>query len=113
MPSAACPPILDVIGDLLADGCQVEEFLLDEGIFGLLGKLPIHGRLLPKIVIPVHDLFELRPFEARCQWAKSASHANWPRMAVGLTDIVAVLALLCVLVAAYAALKWPRPVDRQ
>jgi hypothetical protein len=34
-------------------------------------------------------------------------------MAVGLTDIVAVLALLCVLVAAYAALKWPRPVDRQ
>jgi hypothetical protein len=29
--------------------------LLDQGIFGVLGKLPIHGRLLPKIVIPVHD----------------------------------------------------------
>ena len=53
---SAGPTILDVIGDLLADSCQVEEFLFDEGIFGLLGKLPIHGRLLPKIVIPVHDL---------------------------------------------------------
>src|SRR5712691_9185233 len=50
----ACPTILDVIGDLLADGCQIEEFPLDEGIFGLFGKLPIHGRLLPEIVIPVH-----------------------------------------------------------
>jgi hypothetical protein len=29
------------------------------------------------------------------------------RMALRSTDIVAVLALLCVLVAAYAALKWP------
>jgi hypothetical protein len=52
----AWPTILDVIGHLLADGCQVEKFLLDEGIFGLLGKLPIYSRLLPKIVIPVHDL---------------------------------------------------------
>jgi len=47
--------ILNVIGNLLTDGRQVEEFLLDESIFGLLGKLPIHGRLLPKILIPVHD----------------------------------------------------------
>jgi hypothetical protein len=53
---AAGPTILDVVGDLLADSCEVEEFLLDEGIFGLLGKLPIHGRLLPKIIIPVHDV---------------------------------------------------------
>jgi hypothetical protein len=50
----ACPTILDVIGDLLADGRQIEEFLLNEGIFGLFGKLPIHSRLLPKIFIPVH-----------------------------------------------------------
>jgi hypothetical protein len=50
----ACLTILDVISDLLADGCQIEELLLDKGIFGLFGKLPIHGRLLPKIVIPVH-----------------------------------------------------------
>ena len=55
-PSPAWPTILDVIGDLLAYGCEVEQFLLDEGVFGLLGKLPIHGRLLPKIVVPVHDV---------------------------------------------------------
>ena len=46
--------ILYVIGDLLADGCQIEELLLDEGIFSRFGKFPIHGRLLPKIFIPVH-----------------------------------------------------------
>ena len=28
--------------------CQVEEFLLDESIFGLLGKLPIHRRCCRK-----------------------------------------------------------------
>jgi hypothetical protein len=43
---SACQAILNVIGDLLADGCQVEEFLLDKGIFGFFGKLPIHGCLL-------------------------------------------------------------------
>ncbi len=50
----ACLTILNVIGDLLADGCQIEELLLDEGIFSRFGKFPIHGRLLPKIFIPVH-----------------------------------------------------------
>ena len=54
-PSAACPTIFDVIGDLLTDGRQVEEFFLDKAIFGFLSKLPIHGCLLPKIFIPVHD----------------------------------------------------------
>jgi hypothetical protein len=53
----ACPAILDVIGDLLADGRQIEEFLLNEFIFGLFSKLPIHSRLLPKIFIPVHVPF--------------------------------------------------------
>ena len=42
------------IGDLLADGCQIEELLLNQDIFSLFGKFPIHSRLLPKIVIPVH-----------------------------------------------------------
>jgi hypothetical protein len=37
-PLPAWTTILDVIGDLLADVCQVEEFLLDESIFGLLGN---------------------------------------------------------------------------
>jgi hypothetical protein len=42
---SACKTILDVVGDLFADICQLEEFLLDDGIFGLFGKLSIHGRL--------------------------------------------------------------------
>jgi hypothetical protein len=46
--------ILDVVGDLFADVCQLKEFLLDDGIFGLFGKLSIHGRLLPQIVVPLH-----------------------------------------------------------
>src|SRR5262249_32567826 len=39
---------------LFADICQLEEFLLDNGIFGLFGKLSIHGRLLPQMVVPLH-----------------------------------------------------------
>jgi hypothetical protein len=35
----ACPTILNVIGDLLADGWQIEEFPLNEDIFSLFGKL--------------------------------------------------------------------------
>src|SRR3977135_3961896 len=53
-----------LFGDLLADGRQIEEFRFNEGIFGLFGQLPIHGRLLPKIFIQVHDLSgstEMRP----------------------------------------------------
>src|SRR6516164_5063749 len=50
----ACKTILDVVGDLFADVCQVEEFFLDDRIFGLFGKLSIRGRLLPEIVVPLH-----------------------------------------------------------
>jgi hypothetical protein len=46
-PLPTCQTILNVIGDLLAEGCQLYKFLLDEGIFGFFGKLPIHGCLLP------------------------------------------------------------------
>src|SRR5262249_20021726 len=45
---------LDVVGDLFAHVCQVEQFFLDDGIFGLFGKLSIRGRLLPEIVVPLH-----------------------------------------------------------
>jgi hypothetical protein len=48
-PLAARQTILNVIGDLLVYGCQVEEFLLDEGTFGFFGKLPIHGRLFAMV----------------------------------------------------------------
>ena len=50
----ACQTILNAIGNLLADRCQVEEFLFAEDIFGFFGKLPIHHRLVPKEIIPIH-----------------------------------------------------------
>ena len=33
--------IFDVIGDLLADGREFKQLVLDDRILGLLGKLPI------------------------------------------------------------------------
>jgi hypothetical protein len=46
--------VLDIIGDLLADRRQLKQLVLDDRIVGLLGKLPIHGRLVPEIVRPIH-----------------------------------------------------------
>ena len=51
---SACQTILDAIGNLLADSRQVEEFLFAEDICGFFGNLPIHRRLVPKIIIPIH-----------------------------------------------------------
>jgi hypothetical protein len=53
-PLAAGLMILDVIGDVLADRRQLKQFLLDDRIVALLGKLPIPGRLIPEIVRPIH-----------------------------------------------------------
>jgi hypothetical protein len=41
---------------LLATSSQtvVEEFLFAEDIFDFFGKLPIHHRLVPKEIIPIH-----------------------------------------------------------
>ena len=50
----ACHTILNAIGDLLAYGRQVEKLLFAENIFGFVGKSPIHRRLVPKVVIPIH-----------------------------------------------------------
>ena len=49
----ACQTILNAIGDFLADGCQVEEFLFAD-IFRFFRKLPIYRRLVPEIIIPIH-----------------------------------------------------------
>jgi len=46
--------IFDVISDLLADGRQFKHLVLDDRIVGLLGKSPIHGRLVPEIIRPIH-----------------------------------------------------------
>ena len=50
----ACETILNAIGDLLAYGCQVEKFLFAENIFGFFGELPMHRRLVPQVIIPIH-----------------------------------------------------------
>ena len=39
--------IVDIIGYLLADGRQLKHLIFDDRIVGLLGKLPIHHRLVP------------------------------------------------------------------
>jgi hypothetical protein len=44
---STCQMIFDVTGDLLADGRQIKQLGFDDGIVGLLGKLPILGRLVP------------------------------------------------------------------
>jgi hypothetical protein len=39
--------ILDIVGNLLADRRQLKHLIFDDRIVGLLGKLPIHHRLVP------------------------------------------------------------------
>jgi hypothetical protein len=46
--------ILDVVGCLLANRCQVEQLLLYRWVFGPFGKLPILGRFVPQIISPIH-----------------------------------------------------------
>jgi hypothetical protein len=50
----ACQTILDAIRNLLTNGCQVQKFLFAADIVGLARKLPIHRRLVPKVIIPIH-----------------------------------------------------------
>jgi len=52
--SPARQMIFDIVGDLLADGRQLKQLVLDDRIVGLLGTLPVHGRLIPEIVRPIH-----------------------------------------------------------
>jgi len=47
----ACQMIFDIVG---ADGRQLKQLVLDDRIVGLLGTLPVHGRLIPEIVRPIH-----------------------------------------------------------
>jgi hypothetical protein len=39
--------ILDVTGDVFTHGRQLEQLVFNDRIIGLLGKLPILGRLVP------------------------------------------------------------------
>jgi hypothetical protein len=51
--SLACQVIFDVIGNLLTDGRQFKQLVLDDRIVSLLGEVPIHGRLAPQTVRPI------------------------------------------------------------
>ncbi len=55
--------IFDVIGDLITNERQRKQLVLDDRIVGLLGKVPIQGRLAPHTVRPImhaeHSTVEL------------------------------------------------------
>jgi hypothetical protein len=51
---AARHTILDVIGCLLTNRCQVEKLLFYGLVFSRFGKLPIFGRFVPQIIGPIH-----------------------------------------------------------
>jgi hypothetical protein len=51
---AARHTILDVIGYLLTNRCQVEKLLFYGLVFNRFGKLPIFGRFVPQIIGPIH-----------------------------------------------------------
>src|SRR6266508_5554392 len=45
--------ILDVIGCLFTNRCQIEKFLFYGYVFCRFGKLPILGRFVPSIISPI------------------------------------------------------------
>src|ERR1700758_4726572 len=51
---AARHTILDVIGCLLTNRCQVEKLFFYGLVFSRFGKLPIFGRFVPQIIGPIH-----------------------------------------------------------
>ena len=52
--SSGSHAILDVVGDLVANLCQVEQFLLEDWIFGFFRQLPIFLGFVSKIIVEIH-----------------------------------------------------------
>jgi hypothetical protein len=52
--SATWHTILDIVGNLLTNRCQVKKLLFYRRIVGCFGKLPKLCRFVPKIISPVH-----------------------------------------------------------
>src|SRR5262249_59436330 len=46
--------VLDIVGDLLTNRCQVKKLLFYRRVFGRFGKLPKLCRFVPKIISPIH-----------------------------------------------------------
>jgi hypothetical protein len=80
----SCQMIVDVICDILADGCQLKHLVLDSGIVCLLGKSPIRVRLIAEIIRPIHGrTARSTPAGARadgqhreCGWRRSRGYAR-------------------------------------
>jgi hypothetical protein len=51
---SACPKIVDLVGDLLTNGGQVEKLCLDENVFRRFSEFPIFNPLFPMIIRDVH-----------------------------------------------------------
>jgi hypothetical protein len=49
----AAQMIFDVIGDLITNERQRKQLVLDDRIIGLIGQVPIQGRLAPHTVRPI------------------------------------------------------------
>src|SRR5262249_45640638 len=52
--STAGETVLNVVGNFLTDGRQIEKLFNDERILGLLGQLSVLGRLVAKIFVEFH-----------------------------------------------------------
>src|SRR5262249_45221611 len=46
--------VLDIVGDLLTNRCQVKKLLFYRRVSGRFGKLPKLCRFVPKIISPIH-----------------------------------------------------------
>jgi hypothetical protein len=46
--------VLDIVGDLLTNRCQLKKLLFYRRLFGRFGKLPKLCRFVPKIISPIH-----------------------------------------------------------
>jgi hypothetical protein len=54
LPSPTRHTVLDIVGDLLTNGCQLKKLLFYWRVFGRFGKLPKLCRFVPKIISPIH-----------------------------------------------------------
>ena len=63
--SPTCQMILNIIGDLLTNRCQLKQFVFGDGIVCLFGLLPVHVRLVPQIVRPIHATRSVKKLSIR------------------------------------------------
>jgi hypothetical protein len=82
--------IFDGIGDFLANGCQLKHLVLDDRIVCLLGKFPIHCRLIPEIIGPIHSAspVDRRSFRFHLKAAPHGLHQPQRQLTLGTEVLV-------------------------